>query len=177
MKNRLMKIKTKLSILSSAAVLAASPLAFADKCAAGAGAIAIEEPAGSECLAGVEPGTCPAPCDQEEAVENEAPAVDYDPSIAEVEISEPVENVADEDTAVPVDAVKRGGDNPDEMFYTMSGGEAPVFKGETSALSKEPGQDEKGAAIEAKETGGAPQISREKKRTVALLKKGRVFLR
>ncbi len=63
------------------------------------------------------------------------------------------------------------------MLYNTAGGEAPVFKGETSAVSKELGQDEKGTAIEAGETAVVPQISREKKGPVALIKKGRVFLR
>jgi hypothetical protein len=86
---------------------------------------------------------------------------------------------------VPLDWVKRGGEeleDPNVIFYNMAdggalpttaeGGESPMFKGNV-----ELGQDEKGSAIEAKAGVVAPRIQREKKGPVALVKKGRVFLR
>ncbi|MEO5913697.1 MAG: hypothetical protein ABIS50_05660 [Luteolibacter sp.] len=87
-----------------------------------------------------------------------------------------VTETAEDGGTVPIDWVKRGGgDNPDVMFYNMAGGEAPVFKGETAG--KELGQDEKATDIEAHDAPVVPQINREKKVPVALIKKGRVFLR
>jgi hypothetical protein len=64
------------------------------------------------------------------------------------------------------------------MYMTgapMAGGPAPLLgKGETS---RELGQDDKAAAIETKANAAAPAIMSENKEPVALIKKGRVFLR
>jgi hypothetical protein len=57
----------------------------------------------------------------------------------------------------------------------MAGGEAPVFKNETSA--KDLGQDEKATDIETPQAPTVSSVNREKKAPVALVKKGRVFLR
>jgi len=182
-----MKIKTKFSILSSAAVLATSPLAFANEGASEV--VPVMNPADSECFVGVDPGVAPTPTvvlnediDKGELTDEvatpEAPVADSKPEAGDVVASEPVDQVADEGTAVPIDWVKRGGDdNPDVMFYSMAGGGTPVLKGETSSVAKEVGQNEQGAAIETKEMGAVPLIHREKKGPVALLNKGRVFLR
>ena len=79
--------------------------------------------------------------------------------------------------AVPLDWVKRGGGDNPEILFNMAGGEAPVFKNETNAATKDLGQDEKATDIEAQDAPVAAQITREKKAPVALVKKGRVFLR
>lgn len=82
---------------------------------------------------------------------------------------------------VPLDWIKRGGgDNPDVIFYNMAGGPGPgvLNKGETpNALSRDLGQDDKGAVIEAKGNAVVPQVKGEKKDPVAVIKKGHVFLR
>jgi len=96
-----------------------------------------------------------------EVVENEGEAVT------------PVENEEAGGEPIPLDWVKRGGDQSDVIFQNMAGGEAPVFKGSTA---RELGQDDKAAVIEAKGAAAAP-IKGEKKAPVALIKKGRVFLR
>lgn len=89
-----------------------------------------------------------------------------------------VEDHTGTETPVPLDWVKRGiGDNPDVIFYNMAGGPVPVFKGETSPVAKQIGPDGKATAIEGKDNSGALQLNREKKGPVALVKKGRVFLR
>ncbi len=87
---------------------------------------------------------------------------------------EPVEG-----TPVPLDWVKRGGglENPDVILYNMAGGPLPVFKGENAPLAKGISPDEKATAIEAKGNSVIPQINHDKKGPVALVKKGRVFLR
>lgn len=83
-----------------------------------------------------------------------------------------------EDT--PIEWLKRGaGDgDPSVMYMTgapMAGGPAPLL--EKGATSRELGQDDKAAAIETKANAAAPAILSENKEPVALIKKGRVFLR
>lgn len=97
---------------------------------------------------------------------SEGPSAEVDPA----ETGEPV----------PVDWVKRGGgemENPDVIFMTtaLDGGgiQVPAFKGN----HREFGQDDRATAIEAKSAAGAPEVNKEKKGPVALIKKGRVFLR
>ena len=87
------------------------------------------------------------------------------------------DNTTDDVSVVPTDWVKRGGEDHPEIYQNMVDGGAPVFKPETSSVSKELGQNEKAGNIESKENAGAPVIERVKKGPVALLKKGRVFLR
>ncbi len=82
-----------------------------------------------------------------------------------------------EASVIPIDWVKRGGGDNPEISYNMAGGEAPVFKAEITSTAKEFGPDGRVADIESKENTGAPLIERAKKGPVALLKKGRVFLR
>lgn len=86
-----------------------------------------------------------------------------DPS-AENEVTIMVEDspvVAYSGNEVPIDWVKRG--------------PAPLL--EKGATSRELGQDDKAAAIETKANAAAPAILSENKEPVALIKKGRVFLR
>ncbi len=168
-----MKIQSKLVMMGSLAALATSPLAFADK----ETPVAVVEPAITE-----EAET--AVSSDETTTDNEVTDTEPDTgevtddtdTVTDVEISEPIGEVKDvdkDDGSVPIEWVKRGdGENP-EIFYNMAGGEAPVFKGETA---RELGQDDKAAAIEAKGSVTAP-IKGEKKEPVALIKKGRVFLR
>ena len=154
-----MKMKSKLTLLGSVMVLATSPLAFAEKAG---------------------PAVCEA-----------APDVVVEEPVKDTKVDEPAAEtvddkttdvanegeVTDEGSVVPIDWVKRGGGDNPEIYQNMVGGEAPVFKEETTSVAKELGQDEKAADIESKETSGAPLIERAKKGPVALLKKGRVFLR
>ena len=91
-----------------------------------------------------------------------------------------VEECHEDGTPVPLDWIKRGGglENPDVIFYNMaSGGPGVVLKGETSPIAKQIGPDDRATAIEGKESAGASSLNREKKGPVALVKKGRVFLR
>jgi hypothetical protein len=95
------------------------------------------------------------------------------------------ETVVDKDpdggaTPVPIDWVKRGDHpegNPDVIFYNMAGG--PLTSGGPVAVKGNVarGQADKGAAIEASGGAAGPQVDREKKGPVALVKKGHVFLR
>ena len=173
-----MKIKSKLTLIGSLAALAASPLALADKVApAGADAPEISEaepaviiseqaPEDAEVVAG---GTEENPGD--DVVSEEPEGGEVDPAVLEVADGE----------AVPIDWVKRGGGeegefNPDVIFQS-SAGEAPVFKGETAAIGKELGQNEKASDIDTQSGPMISQVKREKKAPVALIKKGRVFLR
>lgn len=166
-----MKIQIKLPMIVSIAALVASPLVLADK---EAPAVAVEPAVTEEAETPVVP--------EEPAPETEAPAdaggevVDSGDKGTEVELSDPTPETGGsgkDDGAVPIDWVKRGGGDNPEIFYNMAGGEAPVFKGETA---RELGQDDKAAAIETKGAAAAP-IKGEKKQPVALIKKGRVFLR
>lgn len=96
--------------------------------------------------------------------------------------TEPVDETTTDDggdgaSVVPIDWVKRGGGDNPEIYQNVVSGEAPVFKPEISSVSKELGQTEKAADIESKEITTSPAIVRVKKGPVALLKKGRVFLR
>jgi hypothetical protein len=109
-----------------------------------------------------------------------------DPAVCEaapeVVVTEPVDETTTTDgddgaSVVPTDWVKRGGGDNPEIYQNLVSGEAPVFKPEISSVSKELGQTEKAADIESKEITASPAIVRVKKGPVALLKKGRVFLR
>ena len=168
-----MKLKSKAVAIGSIIALIASPLAMADKAQGGdAGAEPepiVEVAPDVEVVITVEP-------EEGEVVDGEI--IECEPGV-DCEHGEPVLEKDPVDGEVPIDWVKRGGEevleNPDVIFYNMAdgGGAAPVAaKGDI-----ELGQDDKAAAIEAKGAGAAPQISREKKGPVALVKKGRVFLR
>jgi hypothetical protein len=109
---------------------------------------------------------------------------------------------ADGGDGVPIEWVKRGGGDeevsilysatggPDRhnrsgtpegvsILYSATGGPQPVLdKGaEANPLVRELGQEDKAAAIESKASAAAPQAMGEKKEPVALIKKGRVYLR
>lgn len=156
-----MKMKSKLTLLGTVMVLAATPLAFAEEagpavCGAAPDAVIVVEPVKDT---NVDDKTTDSASE----------------SGVDAEVTDPV---SDGDVSVvPIDWVKRGGEYNPEIAQNMAGGEPPVFKGETASVSKELGQDEKAADIESKENAGAPLIVRAKKGPVALLKKGRVFLR
>jgi hypothetical protein len=165
-----MKLKSKIITAGSILSLAGSPLAMADRNQDGKAAEApevIEEVVIDDELVEVEITVEPG---DGEVVECE-PGVECEAGAHEGE-AEPV------DSEVPIDWVKRGGEeleNPDVIFMTtMDGGGAPevATKGDI-----DPGQDDKAAEIVTKGGAAVPQIQREKKGPVALVKKGRVFLR
>lgn len=172
-----MKIQSKLTALVAVTALVASPLVFAEDAA----------PITPDVV--ISPVIVDVPVVVETPTDSKADKGDKDTSV-EVDGStkgnpEDVVTVDDgpvkDGGEVPLDWIKRGGgDNPDVIFYNMAGGPAPVVmnKGETpSALSRELGQDDKGAAIEAKGNAVVPQVKSEKKDPVAVIKKGHVFLR
>ncbi len=168
-----MKIQSKLALMASLAALATSPSAFAGK-----DAPAVEPAAPAVTEAAESPVVI-----EEPAAETDVPAdaggdvVDTGDKGTEVELSDPTAEITGsgkDDGAMPIDWVKRGdGVNPDVIFQNTAVGEAPVFKGSTA---RELGQDDKAAAIDNKSAGAAP-MKGEKKEPVALIKKGRVFLR
>jgi hypothetical protein len=179
-----MKFHSKLTLISSFAALVASPLAFAGK---EAPAAPVEPPAPEVTPVITKDADVPVSdkTDAGDKTDVEVPdktaggeVAEAGDKGAETEPGEVTANGKGEGT-VPIDWVKRGGgDNPDVIFYNMAGGGQPVFKGETTtALSRELGQDDKAAAIDTKGNPVAPQIKAEKKEPVALIKKGRVFLR
>ena len=181
---------TKLTVIGSALALVASPMAFAHK-----GGVAKPNAAevkdtdaepevivceedhgkGDVVIDDTDPSdegevTTTGGKDDEGVIEDLVPDGEegtVDPAVCELADGEPV----------PLDWVKRGGGDNPEILYNMAGGEPPVFKNETNAATKELGQDEKATDIEAQDAPMAAQINREKKAPVALVKKGRVFLR
>lgn len=181
-----MKIKAKFTLIGSIAALAISPMALAGK---GAPSKA-DAPEVSEV-------DDDALVDEEVSNEGDEPTSNVDPADSELvdcEGDPAVCHTADGEgvpidwvrcgTGIghgsPIDWVKRGGDdgevNPELMFQNTAG-EAPVFKGETAAIGKDLAQDEKASNIEPQDGPVNPQVKREKKVPVALIKKGRVFLR
>lgn len=169
-------MKSKLLAMGSVAALIASPLAMADKSAEGPAVCGVakgdaEGSAGDETV--VDPVVTNDEVLQNTVTEGEATA---EPGPK----GEPVcdKTPADcEEGHVPIDEVKRGEgelENPDVIFYTTAdgGAVAPV----ATKADIELGQDDKAALIEGKGTA-TPLVKREKKGPVALLKKGRVFLR
>lgn len=170
-----MKLKSKLIAASSIIALATCPLAMADGAADGKDASpeapeVIEEVIIDDQIV-----------DEDEIVEitvepGDGTIVECEPGV-ECETGAHEGEVEPGDRDVPIDWVKRGGEeleNPDVIFQTtMDGGGAPVaLKGDIDL-----GQDDKAAGIVTKGGAAAPQIKREKKGPVALVKKGRVFLR
>lgn len=165
-----MKMKTNLTLLTSIAALAISPLALAGKGGPAKG----DAPEVSEVEAEVVIEQ-EAPIAEGETTTGENPAVceqggEVDPAVCEVADGE----------GVPIDGVKRGGGDESEvdpeLMFQNTAGENPVFKGDT-AISKDLGQDDKASAIEPLDGPVNPLVKREKKSPVALIKKGRVFLR
>lgn len=169
-------MKSKLITIGSVAALLASPLAMADKSAEGpavcgvAGKDAQDSP-GDEVL--VDPVVI------DDKIEHTA----VDEGEATVEPCDKDEPVCDKDPAVcgeghvPIEWGKRGEselENPDVIFQTTAdgGAVAPV----STKADIELGQDDKAAVIEGKGKA-APLVKRENKGPVALVKKGRVFLR
>lgn len=110
-------------------------------------------------------------CDRGKNVDNEAEVV------SEGEPGELVDPAVCEMTGNP--EVQRGEDrgleNPDVIFQNtavdLPGSGAPVTKAEAGF-----GSDERAASIDTK-SAAASQVKKEKKGPVALIKKGRVFLR
>jgi hypothetical protein len=177
-----MKFQNKLVAISSIAALLASPMSFANDDKGGGGNPDVKEVndggANGEIIVDEEPVEI---VDEDGGKGEEVPGTETpDGSGGEVtDDGEVIVTICDdgeghcEDGGVPIDWVKRGGENPDVIFYNMvGGGEAPVFKG-----TVETGQNDKAAEIETKNGPVTPQITKEKKGPVALIKKGRVFLR
>lgn len=114
---------------------------------------------------------------------SESEVVDSSDPSAETETNVTVEDdpvITRGEHGVPIEWLKRGaGDGDPSVMYSMAGGPAPVLeKAEApNALARELGQDDKAAAIETKANAASPEILSEKKEPVALIKKGRVFLR
>lgn len=170
-----MKLTSKLIAISSVAALIASPLAMAGKADGGSAVCDVAD--GAEASHDDEVLVDPIVGEDEvveitlvegEVIECEAePISDEDPTVCDKGVGE-----------VPVDWVKRGEvalDNPDVIFQNAAvdgGAEAPVAtKGDI-----ELGQDDKAALIEGRGVA-APEVKHVKKGPVALVKKGRVFLR
>jgi hypothetical protein len=174
-----MKLTTKLTLIGSVAALATSPIAFADKQAANKPDAAEVQDSEAE----------PEIVICEEAPDKGEVVVDEETTDEEVteEVTEELGVDGEEGTSdptvceqadgevVPLDWVKRGGGDNPEIFQNVVG-EAPVFKGE-NAITKELGQNEKATDIDSQDAPSAAQINREKKAPIALVKKGRVFLR
>ena len=189
-----MKIKSKLPLMVSLAALVTSPLALADKgtpTKADAPEVTEAEPVVIESEITPDGGEVGDGITDETPVKDvasEEPEGGVDPVICEMtdgHVDPAICEVADGE-AVPIDWVRRGGGddgalNPDVIFQN-SVGEAPVFKGETAPAGKEMGQhelgqNEKASDIEAQSGPLISQVKRDKKVPVALIKKGRVFLR
>lgn len=110
-------------------------------------------------------------CDRGKNVDNEAEVVSegepgelVDPAVCEMTGNPEVQRGED-----------RGHENPDVIFQNtavdLPGSGAPVTKAEAGF-----GSDERAASIDTK-SAAASQVKKEKKGPVALIKKGRVFLR
>jgi len=92
--------------------------------------------------------------------------------------------VEDDDVQLlPIEWIKRGNED-DELLnpvicYFMAGGPAAtaVADGSLNSESRDLGQYDKAAEIEAKANLAAPSFGSQKKGPVAVVKKGRVFLR
>jgi len=185
-----MKIQSKLTAVFSIAAMVTGPLVFAEDVAPELAACQIA-PEVVVCEKAPEIAVCPEICVLPTPAEplpvDDSKVVDPGDPSAENEVTVAVEEdpvVAVSENEVPIDWVKRGGGDgePSVMYMTgapMAGGPAPLLeKGQTSnALARELGQDDKAAAIETKANAAAPAILSEKNEPVALIKKGRVFLR
>jgi len=86
-------------------------------------------------------------------------------------------------TEIPLDWIKRGsegeeGENP-VIYYNMAGGPVTgeVSDGASNSASRDLGQEDKATEVEAKANVAAPSVKGQKKGPVAVVKKGRVFLR
>jgi len=83
---------------------------------------------------------------------------------------------------IPLDWIKRGsegeeGENP-VIYYNMAGGPVgEVNDGSSNSASRDLGQEDKATEVEAKANVAAPSVKGQKKGPVAVVKKGRVFLR
>ncbi len=100
-----------------------------------------------------------------------------------VEDQEIVDSPTDADggNGVPIEWVKRGGgDDEVKITYSTTGGlESVLHKGETSSVlaARELSQEGKATAIQSKANVAAPEAMSVKKEPIALIKKGRIFLR
>ena len=86
-------------------------------------------------------------------------------------------------TEIPLDWIKRGsegeeGENP-VIYYNMAGGPVTgeVSDGASNSASSNLGQEDRATEVEAKANVAAPSVKGQKKGPVAVVKKGRVFLR
>ena len=116
-----------------------------------------------------------------EATDGEA----TDGEVADGEVADGEEVVVEDDDVqlLPIEWIKRGNED-DELLnpvicYFMAGGPAAtaVADGSLNSESRDLGQYDKAAEIEAKANLAAPSFGSQKKGPVAVVKKGRVFLR
>lgn len=183
-----MKLPIQLFTLASMAALVSSPLAMADKSADGATAVepAVEpgeaEPGdpGDELIEPGEELVDPMPTDDGEIVDGgdgevTITVVDGEHLDGDGTCHEGHEGGVCEGE-VPIDWVKRGEEfDEDLIFYTTMDG-APQAAELGGAGQEIVGEDDRASRIE-ENAGAAPLIQRQKKGPVALVKKGRVFLR
>ncbi len=155
-----MKFTRNILIAASIVTLAAVPAAFADGGKDADVAPAVEE---TEITDGedtvVDEGGADAEvviCDKEKCEDTDCELVD--PAVCEMTGNPEVQRDGD-----------KGLENPDVIFYNTAV-DLPA-KAETSA-----GSDERAASIQTK-SAAMSQVNKEKKGPVALVKKGRVFLR
>jgi hypothetical protein len=193
-----MKIQSKLTAVFSIAAMVTGPFATAEDAAPVVPEIVVCEiaPEIAICEKAPEIAVCPEifilpetteicilpppeeplPVDKDKVVDPGDPSTENEVTVAVEE--DPV--VVGGENGVPIEWVKRGGggEDPSLMYMTgapMAGGPAPLL--EKGATSRELGQDDKAAAIETKANTAAPAILSENNEPVALIKKGRVFLR
>jgi hypothetical protein len=198
-----MKIQSKLTSLICITSMVAGSFAFAEEAVNVTPEIAVCPPIEGFDPRPIHPdveGPCIFPAPLEEPITNDDSVVDTDSEgVVSEEEGQVDENVvvdsgdavedqeivdgptdADGGNGVPIEWVKRGGgdDEVTIMFATTGGPGTVLQQGETSnAVARELGQEGKAAAIESKANVAAPEAMGEKKEPVALIKKGRVFLR
>jgi hypothetical protein len=160
-----MKLTRSILLAGSIITLAAVPAAHADGGKSADPTPAVEEPADSEEVVVDEGGT-------DEGVTDEGEVVICDKDKCEDTDCEIVDPAVCEMTDHP-EVQQRGGEgleNPDVIFQNTAV-DLPAAKAEAGF-----GSDERAASIQTK-SAAMSQVNKEKKGPVALVKKGRVFLR
>ena len=173
-----MKLPIRFLTLASMAALISTPLALADKSADEAVTVEPAVEPGGELIEPGEELIDPAPGDEGEIVDGgdgEVTITMIECEGVDGECHEGHEGVVSEGE-VPIDWVKRDGEIDENlMFYTTMDG-APVAAELDGANPEIIGEDDRASRIE-ENAGAAPLVERKKKGPVALVKKGRVFLR
>lgn len=187
-----MKISPKLTLLSSVAVLIASPVALGNEpemvtCevfpVAELPAAELVTPTLVECWV-VPPGPLPTG----EAIDVGGPALVGEGLVNEVTDEKIVTTegedmsinalVVGEVTEVPIDWIKRTDDGiPEMIFQNMAGAPSPAPTGAVATATQATEQGEQASTILVKDKSEAPQITHDKQGPVAVVKEGRVFLR